>query len=346
MSSTVAFGSLSVALAQAITYLTRPLIACYSAVTIIKLQLALEASLTAQFSPSWNPQEPLRGSGRRCLTLTPNGLPPRTIYTACRSAGVQWSQWIALLGNVEFDLFIDPGCVSIRFGSWESGKVGKFFTIWSEDTVAMVEEKRAAEQKEARLQAELKAQAAARAPCKPAKTYAQQLLEVEQDDEELFALIADEIREPTWLTPILCEFPAIPAPPRDITSSPMSTISTLSSHSRSSSSSGFTFSSVDSDDSYSSASTMSLSSCAASPSDEKPKVKLSRRERARQARVFVDASKNEVTNYDGGKTTVLTGGVMLGAAAPPKAKAAPASAPKTATGSGFMSTNWRSAPRA
>ena len=146
--------------------------------------------------------------------------------------------------------------------------------------------------------------------CKPAKTYAQQLLESDQDDE-LFALIADEVREPTWLTPILCEFPAVPAPERSITSSPMSTMSTLSSHSRSSSSSsssGFTFSSVESGDSYSSSSsTISQSSCAASPSAEKPKAKLSRRERARQARVYVDGSKNQVTNYDGGKTTVLTG---------------------------------------
>ncbi len=70
----------------------------------------------------------------------------------------------------------------------------------------MVEQNRAAEE-EARLQAELNAQAAVRAPCKPTKTYAQQLLEVDQDDEELFALIADEIHKPTWLTPILCEFP-------------------------------------------------------------------------------------------------------------------------------------------
>ena len=40
---------------------------------------------------------------------------------------------------------------------------------------------------------------------------------------------------------------------------------------------------------------------------------LSRREHVRQARIFIDASKKEVTNYDGSKTTVLTGGVMLGA---------------------------------
>ena len=45
---------------------------------------------------------------------------------------------------------------------------------------------------------------------------------------------------------------------------------------------------------------------------EEQGFKLSRRERARQAKVFVDTSKTEVTPYDGGKTTVLTGGVMLG----------------------------------
>jgi protein Tob/BTG len=38
----------------------------------------------------------------------------------------------------------------------------------------------------------------------------------------------------------------------------------------------------------------------------------SRRERSRQARAYVDTSKKEVIPYAGGKTTVLTGGVMLG----------------------------------
>ncbi|KAI0359136.1 hypothetical protein OH77DRAFT_1473785 [Trametes cingulata] len=336
--SNVIFGSLSVALAQAITYITRPLIARYSAVTIIKLQLALEANLTAQFSSSWVPAEPLRGSGRRCLTLSPFGVPPRAVYNACKSAGVEWSQWIALLGNFEFDLFIDPGCVSIRLGNSDAGKIGKFVTIWSEDAGKM-EQKTAVAEKEARLDAQLQAQVAARAvSIKPPKTYAQQLLEVDDADDELFALIADEVREPTWLTPILSEFPQVPTPPRSITSSPMSTVSTLSSHSRSSSSSsssGFTFSSVESSDSFGSVTTVSQASCSASPSDGKPKFKLSRRERARQARVFVDSSKTAVTNYDGGKTTVLTGGVMLGAAA----KAKPSAAPRKATSS---TSTWRS----
>lgn len=66
---------------------------------------------------------------------------------------------------------------------------------------------------------------------------------------------------------------------------------------------------------------------------------MSRRERARVAKVFVDNSKNQVTNYDGGKTTVLTGGVMLGAVSV-KSKsptASPVSNPLSTGGA-----NWRS----
>jgi len=72
-------------------------------------------------------------------------------------------------------------------------------------------------------------------------------------------------------------------------------------------------------------------------SGAKPEQKQSRRERARQARVFVDTSKTEVTPYDGGKTTVLTGGVMLGGApkaGKPKYKA---SSPATTSSNGWRS---------
>jgi hypothetical protein len=40
--------------------------------------------------------------------------------------------------------------------------------------------------------------------------------------------------------------------------------------------------------------------------------------RAKQARVVVDSTKKAVTNYDGGKVGVLTGGTMLGGAARPR----------------------------
>jgi len=336
MASTVApaSSSLSVTLAQAITYLTRSLITCYSATTVIKLQLALEANLTAQFASNWFPTEPLRGSGRRCLTLSPTAAPPRAIYMACKSAGVEWSKWISLLGGVEFDLFVDPGCISVRFGNWDAtGKSTKLFTIWSEQ---LAEEKRTKKQQlaELQLQAQLRAQAHARSAAalaqSPSRTVAQQLME-EDEEEELFAMIAHEVREPTWLTPILTQFPSIPPVARSNSSSPASSVDSAvysrSSSRASNSSSSFSFSSRDS---VSSATTVS------SPDSEKPLSKLSRRERARQAKVFIDASKTDVTNYDGGKTTVLTGGVMLGGGAP---KAKTTSSHKKTTSS--ISGNWR-----
>jgi len=328
--SQTSFGELSLALAQAITYLTRSLIARYSATTIIKLQLALETNLKAQFEPSWVPSDPLRGSGRRCLTLSPSGVPPRAVYMACKTAGVEWSVWIGLLGGFEFDMFIDPGCVSIRFGNWDTGKAGKFFTIWAQESVEM----KAKKQSELELQANLKAQVHARAA---GKTFAQQLILQDADeDDELFSMLADEIREPSWITPIANQFPPIPVPARSANSSP---VSAISSHSRSSSSSGFSFSSCSSSDTFT---TLSQSSSpSTSPCAEKPAVKLSRRERARQAKVYVDASKIDVTNYDGGKTTVLTGGVMLGAAPRATKLAAVAASAVHRKSNSSSSDSWR-----
>jgi protein Tob/BTG len=66
---------------------------------------------------------------------------------------------------------------------------------------------------------------------------------------------------------------------------------------------------MDSVDSYGSFTSLSSSgSCVGDPL----RPAISRRERARHSRVYIDHSKTEVTPYDGGKTTVLTGGVMLG----------------------------------
>lgn len=242
----------------------------------MRLQLALEANLTALFAPSWAPKEPLRGSGRRCLTLSPTCLPPRAVYAACLASGVQWFDWIAAMGGREFDFFVDPGCISVRFG-----KGSKLITIWSE---------------------ELMAQAAFMTPHThpnqlptKSKTFAQQLLENDRtDDDELFALIADEVSAPTWMTPVTDRFPV---PSRS--ESPLSVISTDSCSS---------YRSSDSDSCFSAITASTLSSRGDSQSSQ-----LSRREKARQARVFIDTSKTEVTPYDGGKTTVLTGGVMLGA---------------------------------
>lgn len=286
--------SLSVTLAHAISYLTSCLHRRVAPCKITKLQLVLEANLTAHYAPTWAPSEPLRGSGRRCLTLSPECLPPRVVYSACIAAGIQWFDWINALGDQDFDFFVDPGCVSVRVG--RKGNVnGRLITVWADEvpspTVSPFP---------------FKAQG---------KTIAQQLMETEDDDsEQMFAMIAHETAKPTtWMTSMLNQFPI---PTRS--TSPLSTSSACSSHSRCSSRS--------SDSSFSVDSRATGSSAQSRPS---------RRERARQAKVFIDTSKTEVTQYEGGRTTVLTGGVMLGGS-PSKGKS------RTSPSQG-STMDWRSA---
>jgi hypothetical protein len=283
--------SLNVTIANAIAYLTRPLIRSHSATTIVKLQLILEANLTAFYAPTWVIKEPLRGSGRRCLTLSPTCLPPRPIYAACLAASVNWFDWIAVLGSREFDFFVDPGCISVRYAHAVDA---------------------------ARLDAQLKAQADVR----PKKTFAQQILEEDaKEDDELFAMLAEEISVSTWNSPLHNQ---------SRSASPLSDISSASS-----------CGSFSSAESYASVTRMPTRPSPTTTTTRAPAIvqsapyKMSRRERARQARVFIDASKIDVTPYDGGKTTVLTGGVMLGGA--PKARVVPARKPQAQ-----VLVNWRS----
>ncbi|PPQ63501.1 hypothetical protein CVT24_004731 [Panaeolus cyanescens] len=298
--------SLSLAVAHVISFLTAKLPSSYSSNTLLKLQMVLEANLTAHYAPSWVPAEPVRGSGRRCMTLSPACLPPRPIWSACAATGVQWFDWIASLGNNEFDLFVDPGCVAIRID-------GTIVNVWCDDSTL-------AAPMDAQVITQPIIQASLRAATRafPSKTVAQQLVEADKEEEEqIFALLNDEITAPTWVTPIITQFP-IPAR----STSPLSSISEQSRcSSRSSNSSSSTF---------------SLASSDAASRSKNTEFKQSRRERARQARVFVDTTKTDVTPYDGGKTTVLTGGVMLGGG--------PKAAPKSKVTAPAMNntTSWRS----
>jgi hypothetical protein len=324
MASFTSLSSITVTVSHAIAYITRPLVAFMPASTVTKLQLALEANLTAHYALSWVPSEPSRGSGRRCLAFSPTSLPPRPIYASCVAAKVQWSEWMTALGNVEFDLLVDPDLVSVRFV--QNGATSKLITVWSEGGA---EELRSHGTRAKASPAQLRVPSLARPKVGP--TLAQQLMvEDEEDEEELFAALADELREPTWTTPVVNQFPST------IPQKSKSPASSASHHSRSSSLSSDTCSwlSFDSNDSDASSAT-TISSAGTEGST------LSRRERSRQARVFVDASKKEVTNYDGGKTTVLTGGVMLGGRAKPALSQSASTAPKPMS-TAASSRNWRS----
>jgi len=151
-------------------------------------------------------------------------------------------------------------------------------------------------------------------PAGSTRTFAQQLIGNDsEEDQLLFQVLADEINSgPVRTAPISTQL-AIPA----------RSTSPLSEHSRCSSRSSNSNSSGGSAFSFASDTPSSYTSLSGSTSSSKGDPKQSRRERIRQSRVFVDTSKTEVTPYDGGKTTVLTGGVMLGgglkAAKPKKA---------------------------
>jgi len=329
-SSSTSLSSISVTVSHAIAYITRPLIAFIPAPTILKLQLALEANLTAHYAQSWVPSEPLRGSGRRCLSFSPHSTPPRPIYASCMAATVQWSEWMTALGNIEFDLIVDPGLVSVRF--IQPASTSKLITVWSDNDVEAAQDKFASTLTNSSPRPQPPAQPFSRQMPRPVlPSLAQQLrVEDEEAEEELFAALADELREPTWRTPISTQFPS------GITQNSVSPTSPGSQHSRSSSLSSDTFSwlSFDADDSDASSVT-TVSSTGHEGS------KPSRHERTEPRRVYVDTSKKEVTNYDGGKTTVLTGGVMLGAR-PAAAKSATSRPVHMSKGTAASSSNWRS----
>jgi BTG family len=319
--------NLNATLSNAISYLMRPLLQSYPTTTLVKLQLVLEANLTAFYAPTWVINDPLRGSGRRCLSFSPNCLPPRPVYAACLAAGVQWFEWIALLGGREFDFFVDPGSVSVRFG--KKG-VAPLFTVWS-DKVDLVAATKAHAADASRLKAQLNAQAEV-FQVRPRKTVAQLILEEDsEEDDELFALLADELSvSSSWKTPIIDHFPVSAR-----STSPLSDISDISRSSSASSGISFASSATSYASSIRKTPTLAPASSPNAPTANAP-YKMSRRERARQARVFIDQTKTDVTPYDGGKTTVLTGGVMLGGAPKPRMQQPPAKRQLSAT-----VTNWR-----
>ncbi|KAH8120568.1 hypothetical protein DFH11DRAFT_1685828 [Phellopilus nigrolimitatus] len=295
--------SLAVTVAHAVTYLTRPLATRFPADTLAKLHAALQAHLAAAFVASWVPAEPHAGAGRRVLSFAPDALPPRPVYRACLAAAVPWAAWAPLLAPAEFDLLVDPGCVAVRVPppahahAW--GAQPERHVVWSEARDARVPPARA-------LQAP-----------RPSKTLAQRLMEEDAaEDDALFEMLAEEMLAPTWQTPVVDAFPA--ASLSD--AAPAKPARAALGHSRSSSrsseasSSAFSFLSDESMSSCASLSSVATTASSASAPASSVASKQSRRERTRAARVFVDTSRTEVTPYDGGKTTVLTGGVMLGAA--------------------------------
>jgi hypothetical protein len=269
--------SLEEALTHAVNFLVNPLRERISPLQLNILAEGLRVNLADRFSRHWNPHMPKVGTGARCLTFLPGGQPPKPIAQACNVAQIQWDAWFELLGNEEFDLFVDPKSVVVRQGS-------KSFTLWTGVTVKPM------------------TPAAKRlSPISPITPSTADLVSSD-DDEDLFRLIDTAIQQP--ITPI----GAAPWHQRSM------------GHSRSSSSAS-DFSSTSS----SSCPTSIMSANDILPAGQftkfdefAPVVPLlttpaaPKRRTTKQPRIIVDATKKTVTNYDGGKVGVLTGGTMLG----------------------------------
>lgn len=223
------------------------------------------------YAPSWQPKQPHSGSADRCLTLSPDCLPPRAIYGSCVVSGVQWFDWMRLLGNSEFHLFVDPGCISVK-----RSRDNHPTTVWSAESSPASASPRP---RFDTIQAATRRRQEARQ-----RTFAQEILENDnEEDEQLFTMLADRINAPQWMTPVTDKFPSSIFRSRSPLSSISSgsTNSSFSTHSRTSS-----FSSNASNNGYSMSSSTSSSSSTIS--------KQSRRSKVQQTSVYIDSSKNEV----------------------------------------------------
>lgn len=323
----------SASINQAINFLTRPLVLTQTPDMVASLQSILRTTLQAVYRDS-----------RLTLSFSATCLPPRPVYAACIASGFRWADWIHLLGARDFDLIIEPRVVKVASAS----PIPRIVTIWSEATAPPFmqtllsrldfQEPQVPISKlgqQSLVQASLRATVNSALSRAQTRTLAQQLLESDHKEEadELFAMISKSIMSPTPtreqftfekpkpFMPSMTSFPSALSSPEPISSPDSSRPS-----SRSSTFSTFSFS--DDDESVTSASSISSFDFLAST---KPSIKITTpinvfnknapafipRQSRPAPRVFIDNNKKDVTKYlyQGGVSTVLTGGVMLGGGA-------------------------------
>ncbi|TEB24548.1 hypothetical protein FA13DRAFT_1305208 [Coprinellus micaceus] len=316
--------NVSSSISQAVAFLTRPVSFVQDAYMMFALQTILRSTLLAAFTAA--------SSKRLVMTFTPD-MPPRPIWAACIATGIEWIEWIQFFGQQEFDLIIEETSVVARYHGASAGAV----TIWS--APQLNDAKRS-------LLAKLSVPDVARVPIRKfgqkvatgpppnvpsrtrivlptvslnlssRRTLAQQLIasDDDSDTEELFAMISKtSIISPT---PTKAQFPvSIPVPPSPISSPEPSESSRPSSRTS-------TLSSCFSDRG-------SLFSASTSTS-----VSLESIEPQKQASsgIYVDRSKKDRTKYlyQGGVSSTLTGGVMLGRPSKPAQAAPNCGAPRQA----------------
>jgi hypothetical protein len=115
------------AIEQAIDFLTTPLSrTTVSASAISVLQAHLFASLN-----SLSTRSPNRTIGLRLASSTP---PPECISRACEASGVNWREWMFLIGGgmgLDLDISIQPTAVTASFSRAGTPSLG-LVTVWQQ----------------------------------------------------------------------------------------------------------------------------------------------------------------------------------------------------------------------
>ncbi|KJA22556.1 hypothetical protein HYPSUDRAFT_40943 [Hypholoma sublateritium FD-334 SS-4] len=318
---------------HAARFLTRPLILAIAPVRVAALQVILRSTLQAACSGT-----PL------VLPFAPNRVPPRPVFAAAIGAGVSWADWMSLLAPREFALVITPRAVRAEYAGLRPHTV----VVWADLSAPAAPAAAPAPQPEqvpiSKLGQRLHATVASARERAQTRTRAQQLLDAthESDAAELFARLARSHAGLLSPSPTRAAFAPAPAAPRALfagfpspLSAPRSTSPTESASSRPSSRSSMFSAGADSESSAS-----SVAECdapeAKPTAPSLPRVFVAPRRapvfvpEPAPTKVVVDANKKDITKYlyQGGVSTVLTGGVMLGAAPAARAAPAPATTPR------------------
>lgn len=109
--------SLEPSLEALVTHLVAPLL--LPPPQLSSLKASLSTRLATIFAPTWHTADPHRGSAYRSL-IAVGGRLPRPLREAAAECAVDLARWEALLGeHGEWQVWCDPGRVSVREGGWE-----------------------------------------------------------------------------------------------------------------------------------------------------------------------------------------------------------------------------------
>lgn len=300
--------SISQNIFYAVSYLTRPLDLIHDKSTIFSAQLIPQSTLDAAFH--------LSPACELILSLSASSLPALPILAACVASNIMWGNWILVLGGRDLDLIIRPHAVYIRVcgssdpltivwkGPMVRAPVKPVYILGTQVPISKLGQSGATQQPSLLRKGNILTRLT------HPHTLGERL--VEEGDkhalEELFAITKDapviisptptreKFNFPAMRIPTLISPPSSPEPSSSESSRPSSRSSCFSTYSFSSSEESLT----------------SQSSTMATDDSE-----------STTSAAYIDSNKKDITKYlyQGGVSTVLTGGVMLGgssAASKPK----------------------------